>query len=86
MDLTIIKCAETGLVPPVKGVIVSAVALPAGFLTVNIEFVSVVIIIAVSMICEVPVALPTTVYSKSSPFKVNNNCPASFMLTWNNIR
>ena len=31
-------CAETGFVPPAKGVIVSAVVLFAGFLTVNIEF------------------------------------------------
>jgi hypothetical protein len=40
-----VKCAETGLVPPASGVIVSAEALPEGFLTVNIEFSAVVVII-----------------------------------------
>ena len=35
----ITKCAETGLAPPAKGVVVRAAALPAGFLTVNIEFI-----------------------------------------------
>jgi len=31
----ITKCADTGLVPPASGVIVKAVELPAGSLTVN---------------------------------------------------
>jgi len=68
-----IRCAETGRVPPASGVIVSAAALPAGFLTVRIELMTVVVTIAIPIICEAPVALPTTVYSQSSPFKVNIN-------------
>lgn len=36
--------AETGLVPPANGVIVSAVGLPAGQRTVNILFITVVVI------------------------------------------
>lgn len=57
--------------PPAFGVIVNSVAFSAGFLTVNIEFSEVVVIIAVPIICEVPVALPTTVYSSSEPFKLS---------------
>jgi hypothetical protein len=57
--------------------------LPEGFLTVNIEFSAVVVIIENPIIWEVPVALPTTVYSRSAPFKVSNNCPASSTLTSN---
>ena len=67
------RCAETGRVPPASGVIVKAAALSAGFLTVNIESTEVVVTIAIPIICEVPVARPTTVYSKSAPFKVSNN-------------
>lgn len=67
------RCAETGRVPPASGVIVNAAALPAGFLTVKIESVTVVVTIAMPTICEAPVALPTTVYAKSSPFKVKIN-------------
>jgi len=33
------KCADTGLVSPASGVIVNAVEFPAGFLTLNIEFI-----------------------------------------------
>jgi hypothetical protein len=36
--------AEAGLVPPASGVIVSAVGLPAGLRTVNILFITVVVI------------------------------------------
>lgn len=36
-------CAETGLVPPAKDVIVRAVVLSIGFLTVNTEFAAVVV-------------------------------------------
>ena len=68
-----IRCAETGLVPPASGVIVSAVELPVGFLTVRIELTDVVVTIAIPMICDVPVARPTTVYAKSAPLIVNNN-------------
>lgn len=38
----ITRCAETGLVPPANGVIVSAAALPAGFRTVSTELMTVV--------------------------------------------
>lgn len=72
----ITRWADTGRVPPESGVIVSAVEFPEGFLTVNIELTDVVVTIAVPIICEVPVARPKTVYSKSAPFKVNISCPA----------
>ena len=77
--------ADTGRVPPANDVIVSAVALPEGFLTVKIELIVVVVTIVISMIWLVPVALPTTVYSKSAPFNVNINWPASSTPTWNKI-
>ena len=80
----ITRWAETGLVPPAKGVIVSAAALPAGFLTVKTELIEVVMTIAIPVIWLVPVARPTTVYGKSAPLIVNINCPASLTLTWNN--
>ena len=44
------RCAETGLVPPAKGVMVSAAEFPAGFLTVKIELTDVVVTIAIPMI------------------------------------
>ena len=55
------RCAETGLVPPARGVIVRAAALPAGFLTVNTEFVRVVSTRNIPEISLVPAVLPTTV-------------------------
>lgn len=55
------RCADTGLVPPARGVIVSAVELLAGFLTVNIELVVVVVTRLIPIISDVPVARPTTV-------------------------
>lgn len=73
----IIRCAETGCVPPANGVIVSAVELAAGFLTVKTELIVVVVRIANPIIGLVPVALPTTVYASGAPFNVNSNCPAS---------
>jgi len=79
------RCAETGRVPPASGVIVIAAELPAGFRTVKIKLIAVVVTIAIPIICEAPVALPTTVYAKSSPFKVNSNYPASSILTSNSI-
>jgi hypothetical protein len=36
-NCVITRCAETGLVPPARGVMVSAMELPAGFRTVSIE-------------------------------------------------
>ena len=39
----ITRCAETGLVPPARGVMVSAVELPAGFRTVSNELMTVVV-------------------------------------------
>ena len=77
------RCAETGRVPPARGVMVSAVELPAGFRTVRMELMTVVVTMAIPVICEAPVALPTTVYARSAPFKVNINWPASFTLTSN---
>lgn len=41
------RCAETGRVPPASGVIVSAVELPAGFLTVRTELITVLIVIKI---------------------------------------
>jgi len=79
------RWAETGRVPLASDVIVSAAALPAGFLTVKMEFIDVVSTIDIPIIWDVPVARPTTVYAKSAPFKVNISCPASFTFTWNNI-
>ena len=57
----ITRCADTGRVPPAKGVIVRAAALPAGLRTVNIELTVVVVTTAIPTICEVPVARPATV-------------------------
>lgn len=79
------RCAKTGRAPPASGVIVNAAALPAGFRTVRIEFTAVVATMDIPTICEAPVALPTTVYIKSSPFNVNINYPASVTLTSNRI-
>ena len=53
--------ADTGRVPPASGVIVSAVELPTGFLTVRIELIDVVCTNTAVEICDVPVARPTTV-------------------------
>ena len=61
----ITRCADTGRVPPERGVMVSAVAFPVGLRTVRIELTSVVVTIAMPTICEVPVARPATVYAKS---------------------
>ena len=69
----ITRCAETGCVPPANGVIVSAVELSAGFLTVKTELIVVVVKIANPIIWLVPGALPTTVYASGSPFNVNQN-------------
>lgn len=80
----ITRWAETGCVPPAKGVIISAVELSAGFLTVNIELIVDVSKRANPIVWLVPVALPTTVYAKESPFKVNSNYPSSLTPTWNN--
>ena len=37
-----VRCVETGRVPPASGVMVSAAALPAGFRTVKMELMVVV--------------------------------------------
>ena len=66
----IVRWAETGRVPPDKGVIVTAAAFPAGLRTVRTEFTDVVSTSAVPTICEVPVALPATVYGRSAPLSV----------------
>lgn len=60
-SLVITRCAETGLVPPARGVMVSAVDSPAGFRTVRIELMTDVCTRAIPTISEVPVARPTTV-------------------------
>ncbi|MBQ3138342.1 MAG: hypothetical protein IJB68_02380 [Ruminococcus sp.] len=39
------RCAETERVPPATGVIVKAAAFPAGFLTVKMELITVVVTI-----------------------------------------
>ena len=78
--------ADTGSVPPASGVIVRAVELPDGFLTVRIEFTEVVSTKAVPVICDVPVARPTTVYANSIPSRVRTNWPASLTGTWNETR
>lgn len=57
----ITRCAETGLVPPARGVMVKAVELPVGFRTVSIELMTVVVTRVIPIIWEVPVARPTTV-------------------------
>ena len=45
----ITRWAETGLVPPARGVIVSAAALPAGFRTVKMELIEVVVTMAYNL-------------------------------------
>ena len=62
----ITRCAETDSVPPARGVMVKAVELSAGLRTVSIEFMTEVCTMAIPTICEVPVALPTTVYASST--------------------
>ncbi len=57
----ITRCAETGRVPPASGVIVSAAAVPLGFLTVKTELATVVSTTAIPTIWDVPVARPATV-------------------------
>ena len=57
----IVKCADTGSVPPAFAVSVMGSAVPSGFLTDITVSLSVVVTIAEPTICEVPVALPTTV-------------------------
>ena len=69
--------------PPALGVIVSAIGLSVGFLTVKVELMLVVVTIAIPIIWEVPVARPTTVYANSLPFKVKTSWAASSILTWN---
>ena len=56
---------------------VSAVGFDDGFLSVNIELITVVSTRNIPDISLVPVALPTTVYSIGVPFNVNSNYPAS---------
>ena len=61
-DICVItRCAETGRVPPARGVMVSAAALPAGLRTVRTELTAVVVTTAIPTICDVPVARPATV-------------------------
>lgn len=57
----ITRCADTGRVPPARGVMVSAAALPSGLRTVRTELVDVVVTTAIPTICDVPVARPATV-------------------------
>jgi len=47
---TITRCADTGRVPPARGVMVSAAAVPSGFLTVRTELMTVVSTIAIPTI------------------------------------
>lgn len=77
INCVITMCAETGFVPPAVGVIVSAIVLSSGFLTVNIEFSVVIVIINIPEISEVPVALTTTVYAIGVSLIVSYSCPAS---------
>lgn len=67
------RCAETGSVPPAFGVIVSAVVLSAGFRTVKMELILVVVTMAMPIIWLVSVARPTTVYASSLLFSVSTN-------------
>ena len=46
----ITRCADTGRVPPARGVMVSAAALPAGLRTVRIELTAVVVTTAIPTI------------------------------------
>ena len=39
----ITRCADTGRVPPARGVTVSAAAFPAGLRTVRTEFVAIIV-------------------------------------------
>ena len=57
----IVRCAETGSVPPASGVMVRAVVSPAGLTTLKTELTDVVLTIATLTIWLVPVARPTTV-------------------------
>ena len=58
---TITKCAETARTPPANGVIVKASAVPSGLRTVSTEFPLVVSTNDMQIICDVPVARPTTI-------------------------
>ena len=61
----ITKCADTGRVPPARGVMVSAAAFPVGLRTVKTEFTAEVVTTAIPTICDVPVARPATVSDRS---------------------
>lgn len=74
--------ADTGRVPPANGVIVSPFEFPAGFTTARIELLVVVVTNAVDVICDVPVARPTTVYARSALLSVSTNWPDSNTGTW----
>ena len=56
----IVRCAETGRVPPALGVTVSAAAFEEGLRTVSVEFAVVVVKMTVPVISDVPVARPNT--------------------------
>ena len=84
--LVIVKCADTAFAPPANGVTVKAVDSPAGLCTLNVELGDTVCIKHVSLINEVPVALPTTVYGTSTELITITNCPASVTLTLNETK
>lgn len=67
--------------PPADGVIVKAADSPVGLLIDIVELGDVVCIRHVSLINDVPVALPTTVYRTSVEFNTTTSCPGSLTLT-----
>ena len=79
--LVMVKCADTGFAPPANGVIVKAADSPAGLCTLIVELGDEVCIKHVSLINEVPVALPTTVFPCSRELITITNCPGSLTLT-----
>ena len=57
----ITRCAETGRVPPARGVMVRVAAVPSGLRTVRTELTAVVSTMAMPTIWDTPVARPATV-------------------------
>ena len=79
-NLFITRCADTGIVPPANGVIVKAGVADVG-LSIPIKvFITVVCINETPTICDVPVALPTTLLATNKLGSVDiyiANCPGS---------
>ena len=74
------KCAETGLLPPANGVMVSEEGLPE-LTTRNIALADAVVSSDMPTIWLLPAARPTTVDAMVTPLIEIANCPDSITLT-----